>query len=231
VRRHVDNRPAMKPREILLAIAVGTLLIVAVIAWIISHGKEAGGAASARNLKQWGIALNLYLIDNENQLPETGVTPIEASQEKAWYNALPPYLGQTSLAELSTGQRPRPGVPSLWIDPSLKAVRVWDPESFYFNYAMNRALQPQANVRSFKINELNFPGNVVFLTEVDGYEPDVTPDTVVFRHGGKSTSPTATTNVLFCDGHVAPVTRALLVDDPASRSATQAENGVSWFEQ
>jgi prepilin-type processing-associated H-X9-DG protein len=221
----------MKPREILLALAVGVLLIVAVIAWFISHGKETSGAASARNLQQWGIALNLYLIDNENQLPETGATPIETSQEKAWYNALPPYLSQTSLAELPPDQRPRPGVPSFWIDPTLKAVRVWDSSTFYFNYAMNHALQPQANVRSFKINELNYPGNVIFLAEVDGYDPDVTPDTVVFRHGGKSTSPTATANVLFCDGHVAPVTRAVLVDDPASRAAASAENGVSWFEQ
>jgi len=229
--RPVDNRPTMKPREILLAGAVGILLIVAVIAWLISRGKETSGAASARNLKQWGIALTVYLSDNNNQLPEVGATPIEATQEKAWYNALPPYLSQTPLAELPPEERPRPGVPSLWIDPQLKAVRVWDPDTFYFNYGMNRALQPQANVRSFKVNELNYPGNVVFLTEVDGYDPDVTPDTVAFRHGGKSTSPTATANVLFCDGHVAPVTRALLVDDPASRSASNAENGVSWFEQ
>jgi prepilin-type processing-associated H-X9-DG protein len=230
MRTRVD-RPLMKPREILLAITVGFLLIVAVIAWFASRGKDASGAASAGNLRQWGIALNLYLIDNENQLPEVGATPIEESQQKAWYNALPPYLSQKSLAELTPSERPRPGVPSIWIDPSLKPVRVWDAETYYFNYAMNRALQPQADVRSFKINELNYPGNVVFLTEVDGFDPDVTPDTVVFRHGGRPTSPTATTNVLFCDGHVAPVTRAVLVDDPASRAAAAAENGVSWFEQ
>jgi prepilin-type processing-associated H-X9-DG protein len=119
----------------------------------------------------------------------------------------------------------------LWIDPSIKAPRVWDPEVFYFNYAMNRFLQPQADVRSFRISELTFPGNIVFLAEVDGYEPAATPETVVFRHGGRSTSPTAVTNVLFCDGHVAPVTRAVLVDDTGTRAAATAEHGVSWFEQ
>ncbi len=221
----------MKPREILLALTVGVLLVVFIAVWLLNRGSDASGADSARNLQQWGIALNLYLIDNENQLPETGELPIEASQGKAWYNALPPYLSQTPLADLAPDDRPRPGVPSLWIDPSLKPVRAWDSSTYYFNYAMNQALQPQAGVRSFKINELNYPGNVVFLAEVNGFDPMVTPDTVTFRHGSKKNSPTAIANILFCDGHVAPVTRAILLDDPASRSAAAAENGVSWFEQ
>jgi prepilin-type processing-associated H-X9-DG protein len=221
----------MKPREILLAVVVGILLVVAVVAWMLSRSRDASGVESARNLRQWGIALTVYLSDNNNQLPELGAAPVEPHQTLAWYNVLPPYLSQTPLADLPVGERPRPGVPSLWIDPSTKPVRAWDPNAFYFNYAMNRALQPQAGVRSFKINELNYPGSIVFLTEVDGYDPDVTPETVAFRHNGKPTSPKATANVLFCDGHVAPVTRAVLVDDPATRTAEQAENGVSWFEQ
>lgn len=228
---HVTDRPLMKPREILLSVAVGLLLIVAAAMWFMGRNKDASGAASARNLQQWGIALNLYLIDNENQLPETGSAPVDASQTKAWYNALPPYLSQTPLTELPPDQRPRPGVPSLWIDPSLKPVRIWNTDTFFFDYAMNHALQPQAGVRSFKINELNYPGNVVFITEVNGDDPSVTPDTVVFRHGNRPSGPTGIANVLFCDGHVAPVTRAVLVDDPAVRSAASAENGVSWFEQ
>ncbi|HEY8899573.1 MAG TPA: hypothetical protein VIM61_04120 [Chthoniobacterales bacterium] len=221
----------MKPREILLASAVGVLLVVAIIAWLVARGKDASGAASARNLQQWGIALNLYLIDNENQLPEVGSAPIVAKPEKAWYNALPTYLSQPPLSELPTGSRPKPGTPSLWIDPSSKAPHAWDPELFYFNYAMNRFLQPQEGVRSFRISELNFPGNIVFLTEVSDYEPAATPETVAFLHGSRPSSPTAIANVLFCDGHVAPVTRAVLVDDPNTRSAANAENGISWFEQ
>ncbi len=221
----------MKPREILLASAVGVLLIVAVIAWFIARGKDASGAASARNLQQWGIALNLYLIDNENQLPEVGATPIVPAQEKAWYNALPAYLSQTPLADLPPGSRPKPGTSSLWIDPASKAPRVWDPEVFYFNYAMNRFLQPQEGIRSFRINELNYPGNIIFLAEVNGYEPAATPETTAFLHGRRPDSPTAIANILFCDGHVAPITRAVLVNDPATRSAAAAETGVSWFEQ
>lgn len=220
----------MKPREIFLASVVGLLLVAGGIAWWVSRAKQASGAASARNLQQWGIALNLYLIDNENQLPEVGTVPVTAAQEKAWFNALPVYLSQTPLADLPPDQRPKPGVPSLWVDPNSKLPRIWDSEVFYFNYAMNRFLQPKAGVRSFKINELNYPGNVVFLTEVNDYEPGVTPDTVAFPHGPNQ-GPRAVTNVLFCDGHVAPVTRAALVDDPATRNAANAATGISWFEQ
>lgn len=221
----------MKPREILLAAIVLVLLAVVAGVWWSARSRDASGAGSARNLQQWGIALNLYLIDNENQLPEVGFTPIEPTQEKAWYNALPTYLSQTPLAELAPADRPRPGVPSLWIDPGAKAARIWDSNLFYFNYGMNRFLQPRPDAPSFRVNELNHPGNVVFLTEVNGYEPDATPETVVFPHGPRPGSPQAIAQVLFCDGHVAPVTRATLVDDPNSRSAAQAEFGVSWFER
>ncbi len=214
-------------RHIIPAVAVLVVLGISVAAYLGSKNSDASSAASARNLQQWGIALNLYLIDNDNQLPEVGETPIEADQSKAWYNALPVYLSQTPLADLPPGNRPKPGVPSIWINPATPEPRTWDPAVFYFNYAMNSALQPDPALRSFKIYEIDYPGNVVFMTEVDSYEPGVTPAEVAFLHGTRAPS----ANVLFCDGHVAPVPRTVLVEDDASRYARSAENGVSWFEK
>lgn len=222
----------MKLREILIAIVVLAVLAFVVVTMQMKRAAEAKSIASARNLQQWGIALNLYLIDNENQLPEVGATPVTPEQKKAWYNAMPPYISQTPLADLSPSQRPRPGVPSLWIDPATKPPKIWNDSDFYFNYAMNKFLQPVEDVRSFRIYEINYPANVVFLTEVDGFSPAASPAEVVFRHGSAaSTSPDATAHVLFCDGHVQLVTKAKLVDDPAALTAAAAENGVSWFQQ
>lgn len=218
----------MKPREIVLAVIVVLLLAIAGVAWWMAKQRDASGVASARNLQQWGIALNLYLIDNENQLPDVGKDPITSGQKDAWFNALPPYLSQAPLADLPPDERPKPGDASLWIDPLSRPPRVWDPEVFYFNYGMNRFLQPDEGVRSYRVNELGRPGNVIFLTEVDGYEPSVTPATVSFRPGVRPTSAGAVANVLFCDGHVAPVTRGIL-DDPETMRAETAETGVSWF--
>ncbi len=214
----------------IFVIVVGLIaLVISFAIWTQTRRGESSAVVSARNLQQWGIALNLYLIENENQLPTCGRNPVDDDQTSAWYNSLPVYLGQTPLAELPAGSRPTPGQPSLWIDPATKETRTWDDTVFYFNYGMNRFLQPDPDLRPFKIYEIAYPGNVVFLTEVDGFEPVVTPDTVVFRRG--LNAPTASALVLFCDGHVAPVTRGTLVDDPASREAATAETGVSWFEK
>lgn len=222
----------MKLREILIAVVVLAVVIAVVVTMQMKRAAEAKRIASTRNLQQWGIALNLYLIDNENQLPEVGSTPITPEQKKAWYNALPPYISQAPLADLSPSRRPRPGVPSLWVDAATKPVKVWDDSVFYFNYAMNKFLQPVEGMRSFRIYEINYPANVVFLTEVEDYSPAVTPGEVVFRNGkGGANSPEALAHVLFCDGHVQLVTRAALVDDPKALTAAAAENGVSWFQQ
>ncbi|CAN5426868.1 hypothetical protein BH09VER1_BH09VER1_30150 [soil metagenome] len=215
-------------REIVIA-AVILVALVAIVATIMTKNKgDATRLASFRNMQQWGIALNLYLIDNENQLPEIGQAPVTPEQKKAWYNALPPYISQKSLADLPAGERPRPGVPSLWIDPESKPVKSWDPEVFFFNYGMNKFLQPVEGTRSFRINEINFPSNIVFLVEVNDYNPGAGPEEVDFPKGS---GPKARSNVLFCDGHVQAVDRQHLVDDPAAVTAAAAEHGISWFQQ
>jgi len=206
-------------------VAVG--LAVAITAYVSKSHADAARAAGARNLQQWGIALNLWLIDNQNQLPSVGEVPITADQTSAWFNALPPYISQKPLAELPEGKHPRPGVPSLWIDPSTRPVKIWDRDTYYFNYAMNRYLQPKEGARSFRIYEISRPSNVVFLAEVSDYTPAATPADVVFRQGGSG--PQSRSVVLFCDGHIQIVTRAKLVDDPAALRADSAENGLSWY--
>lgn len=222
----------MSPARLAVVLLIAAVLAAVGFGAVARKGEDAKRIGSARNLQQWGIALNLFLMDNNNQLPEIGGTPITEQQTNAWYNGLPLYLSKPGLGELPPGQRPRPGVPSMWIDPTTQPVRAWDPDVFYFNYAMNGALQPQEGVRSYRIYEISHPGNVVFLAEVDGYAPSIGPEDVVFRHGGvKPSNPRAAAHVLFCDGHVQAVPRAVLVDDPASRLAKTAGEGVSWLEK
>ena len=229
---HSKSEKKISLREVIIGLAILVVLAVVLSAILMKQRAEAVRVASSRNLQQWGIALNLYLIDNENQLPEIGAEPVTPEQKKAWYNALPPYISQSALADLPEGRRPRPGVPSIWIDPASREVRVWDPAVFFFNYGMNKFLQPEAGTRSFRIYEINFPANVVFMTETEGYSPAIGPENVVFRHGsGSATSPKAEAHVLFCDGHVQPVTRQQLVNDPNALAAPSAETGVSWFQK
>ena len=204
--------------SVVLLIVLGLVLIA-----VLGRQKEdSTRVASARNLQQWGIALNLFLIENDNQLPEVGQTPVTPAQAKAWFNALPPYLSEKPLVELPPDERPRPGVPSLWVRPDTRPVKIWDPEVFYFSYGMNRSLQPVDGIRSFRINETIYPGSVLFLVPTDGYSPGAGPEDVVFPKTGAA-------HVLFCDGHVQPVPRAKLLD-PASLAGTNAAKGISWFQ-
>lgn len=223
----------MKPREWLLG--SGILVVLAVVL-ILIWGRQASEAESAqalRQLQQWGIALNLYLLDNENTLPSVGGLPVVEEQDRAWYNALPPYLGRPAVASLAPGQRPRPGVPSFWVGPSSTPTQAWDDQEFFFGYAMNGFLQPDPALRSFKVGELGRPGQVIFLGETAGFTPVLTPENVLTPWGpGRGTSPRSVAQILFCDGHVEPLTRAVLLDDPATRSAANlTTGGPSWFEK
>lgn len=216
-------------------ILLGLLVILGVLWYPLMKAQQhrAREVTSMRNLQLWGIALNLYLIDNDNHLPRTGGLPVEEAGEEAWFNALPPYVSHPALSSLPPGRRPRPGEASFWISPLSKPVGIWDDTQFYFNYGMNKFLQPDSELRSFRIGELQKPAHVIFLTETEGFFPYVTPETVWTPWGkrpplGKESS----AHVLFCDGHVELVSRENLVNDPASLSVENLRGGgLSWFKE
>lgn len=217
--------PSMQLIRVSAGAAVVIVLAFVLLAIFGRQKDDRNRIASVRNLQQWGIALNLYLIENDNQLPEVGKSPVTTAQTKAWFNVLPLYLSEKPLAELPPGERPRPGVPSLWIRPGTRPVKIWDPEVFYFTYGMNRNLQPVQGTRSFRINEIGFPASVVFLVPIDGYAPDAGPEDVVFPK-----TKTQAAQILFCDGHVQRLPRESLLD-PEALASTSAGNGISWFQQ
>lgn len=208
--------------QVVAALAILAGLVVTLVVNTSRLQAETVRVASARNLQQWGIALTLYLLENGNQLPDVGSTPVSPNQAKAWFNVLPPYISEKPLSELPPGSRPRPGVPSLWIRPAAKTVKAWDPGVFFFNYGMNRYLQPLDNARSFRISELNFPGGIVFLAPTEDYIPAAEPGNIALPANEGAA------HILFCDGHVQLVPGPVLVD-PTTLAADRARSGVSWF--
>ncbi|MFV0415845.1 MAG: hypothetical protein ACK5NG_05705 [Chthoniobacterales bacterium] len=213
---------------IILILLAATLTIVALR---YKQSAAADRAASLRNLQQWGIALTLYLMEHDSQLPEVGSLPLSPEQTNAWYNALPPYLSAKPLTALDPAERSQTKTPSIWIDPANKTpVRPDGP--YLFQYGMNHYLQPDSTLRSFKINELQRPANVIFMAETSSKEPFATPENVAYRHGSNSAAATAEAFVTFADGHVAPVPRSQLSDSPDSLRADAAGEGkVSWFKE
>ena len=220
------------PDWLLAGVVLMVLALVLGNIWM-KQQEEAREADALRNMRQWGIALNLHLMDNDNRLPEVGYTPVDKEQTNAWFNALPLYISQTPLAALPEGERPRPGVPSLWMNPRLKPRRIWDPSEFFFAYGMNRYLQPDPSLRSFTIPELGHPSQIIFLSEQESFSPALEPRDVVTLWGkGRPNSPTSEAFVLFCDGHVERIPRSRLVDIPSNLGTEHlSEGGISWFKE
>jgi prepilin-type processing-associated H-X9-DG protein len=205
------------------------LLLLAVmvfgVAWpYFGHtARTAKRQASASNLQQWGIALTLYLTENENYFPETGDGQIRLEHEQAWYNSLPPYLSAPPLAQMNP--KPQLGEASLWIDP---AASRGGGKEFIFTYAMNAWLQPDLAEAPYPIYQVDDPGRVVFLVETLSSSSRVMAEEVHFRHGKKYPDPEAKAHVLFCDGHVELVPKSDLKDDPASYDPKAPLSKVSW---
>ncbi|MCX7713046.1 MAG: hypothetical protein N2035_05200 [Chthoniobacterales bacterium] len=214
----------MKFRQILLLLILAALLFFGFF-WFQRQESAARDARALRQLQLWGIALNLYLIDNDNFLPEVGTNFQDSPY--AWFEVLPPYLSQPPLSELiRNGNNPAPGSPSLWSSPRASKPRVWDKSQVYSTWAMNRALQPDPTSRPYRIQELNLPGNVIFLTEGSGFSPGLLPHEISTAPGLPRNSKTLP--VLFCDGHAQPVPRRTLLASE-TRTAENLQKGISWF--
>lgn len=208
-------------------LAILSLIVILFgVAWPYFHhvSESSKRSSSAANLQQWGIALNLYLTENDNKLPETGGLPIRVEDKLAWYNSLPIYLSQTPISELA--QWPPAGEPSLWVDPSLKKTK---REEKRFSYGMNAWLQPDQTRSSYKIYDLEDPSRVVFLTETAGTSPRIGVQDVAFRHGKKPPHPEAKAHVLFCDGHVELVSQKELKDNPSAQDPQAPLARVTWI--
>ena len=186
-------------------IAAGVFLVLGLllIPVYFLNAKKKSTATSVRNLRQWGIALNLHLMDNENLMPQVGGKTPQLDLATAWFNSLPIYLAHLPLANLAPENLPRPGERSLWMDPAAKGSP--DSAGFFFSYGMNRFLAPDPRYRPFRIYEVPNPSSTVFLAEVAQPDPGAMPGQVAFRHGTRGRG---VAHLLFCDGHVSQTSRA-----------------------
>lgn len=220
------TRTGFRLREIsILVVLVVILVFVALPRWA-KRDTVRDSAISFRNLQQWGIALNLFLIDNNQQLPEIGSKALGSNDEKGWYNVLPPYLSLQPLADIPAAERPRPRSASIWIDPSVEKKPPGD--GTFFSYAMNRYLQPRIARPSLRIFNVADPGRVIFLAETSGFTPAVYPETTQFRHPRSETDTTLSAHVLFCDGHVERITENVITRTRDIPDGLETANTVFW---
>ncbi len=249
-----QRRRAFTLIELLTVIAILGLLAAILIPTVGSIRTKADRTASASNLRQWASALLLYAGENKHRIPyEGGEDQPSWSQtkrpqeENSWFNALPPYVGEQPLSELTTrGEREAMlRTSSIHYSPGSNPDERRNRLKPQFSYMMNSQIYSDGeNAPSdsgndlIRLNNIPEPSKTIFMTETRASTDDGAPNeeakrvarakgrnnSISFRYGGQ-------TNVVFLDGSVVVVDSEKLYNnkkDPAGSSDDQLP-GFVWY--
>jgi len=100
VRGEYSGRRAFTLIELLVVIAIIAILASLLLPAISQTKKRAQGIVCRSNLKQWSLAMQLYVADNDDYLPPEG-SPNGITQFRAWYVLLPVMVNVKSYHEMS----------------------------------------------------------------------------------------------------------------------------------
>lgn len=196
------TRRAFTLIELLVVIAIIGILAGMLLPALAKAREKANNARSISNLHQWALAINMYNDDYTEYYPYDGAPVSVAAQvnTNAWFNVLPPYIGQKTLATLySMGTPPTPRENSVWVDPSATNKSV-NPTlgSPVFYYAMSSCLHEEGSTCiGFRRDRMTAPSTTIVFCEEpeDNYSETNGQYDTVTRHSGGS-------NFVMGDGHV-----------------------------
>jgi prepilin-type processing-associated H-X9-DG protein len=195
------SKHAFTLTELLVLVPVAALLGTMLLAVSNNATQQLQAASCLNNMRQWGLGFMLYANDYRDYYPYDGnpSSPCAAVNTQAWFNVVPPYIGQTALCKLYlAGTPPTPLTRSVWSCPSSTNTSVQPTISNpYFMYSMNLCWHVESNTSvGLRRNQATSPPNtILFCEEPEDYfsETNGQYDTVT-RHSGGS-------NFVFGDGH------------------------------
>ncbi len=201
--------------ELLVVMAILAILMGLLVP-AVNILRESGKATEcSNNLRQWGHAMAAYLDDKRGVFPSDGAdggtgTP-SAKQADAWYNTLPPYLHEETMAALVAADKvliPGRGK-SIFLCPNSRIDSGQSSSKFYSSYALNywiNADKGEGFSKRIRQTQIKNPSVFVVMSESpDGKSANVHPSTMIidggftgFRHRGSA-------NALFADGRVSKI--------------------------
>jgi prepilin-type N-terminal cleavage/methylation domain-containing protein/prepilin-type processing-associated H-X9-DG protein len=146
--------------ELLVVIAVIAILAGLLLPALHRAKQAAQSAACLNNLKQWGLATQMFAGENGDLLPKDG-TPNGTSIDEGWYNDLPRVLGLPCYQEMPwrTNSSIAPGR-SLWICPA-------NPRrsngNNLFHYCLNEHVNGIGAGNQIKLTAIPHPALTVWL--------------------------------------------------------------------
>ncbi len=178
--------------ELLVVIAIIAILAALLLPALASAKAQAQATKCLSNEKQWGIAFHMYSDDNKDRIPEEGnvggginyqgTATTADNYDYAWYNSVPPTLGQPTLVTLyAQGRPPLPGTASIFSCPSCPdpiftaPISYHNPPNFaqaFFMYGENARLcvnagTVAAGAPQTRLSGIVKPSFTVFMAEND----------------------------------------------------------------
>lgn len=198
--------------ELLVVIAIIAILAALLLPALARARGMARQAVCQSNLRQIGLAFQMYTLSNDGFLPR-----LHPTWSTEWFEAITPYLPMRPCPgeeEYRSRIKQCPSAPRLGADPATTV--------FNYSYKLNnrlRRIRPEGtgpgNFTSFKrIGSIPFPSKTVLvfdgIADGDG-PPHFTPTgrwiVTARRHGGRA-------NLLFVDGHVRSHIEEFRTDQP-----------------
>jgi len=161
--------------ELLVVIAIIAILAGLLLPGLASARSKAVSVQCLNHLRQWGLGMQLYATDSRDAIPRDGTDgggqygvdtgavegPGSPRDPLAWFNALPPYLGQRTFAGYATNSTTT-DPKELWPFPGKQGgvfncagARAAGGDTFMkggafgvFSYGMNLDLKLQSSIRN-----------------------------------------------------------------------------------
>lgn len=184
-----------------MVVAIIGILASLLLTALAGAREQSRATQCAANLRQWGLAFNMYADDNSGCLPRRGqgVQPLtQLTRPTDWFNALPIYFNEPAYEEMAgNNSTPAPQSPSVFICPT--AYNTNPAAACFLPLSMNMNLSPWNLPLPPTMNQIQVPVYVVAMADAPGpYSatyPSGQPYSIVARHAGNI-------NLLFLGGQV-----------------------------